>query len=90
MAGRERFTLADDPEMGRRKTRAERFYRRILVDEDAPWVVSDVATVLDLTTLAPAQIRERTLREYRVAVSEADLLLPFWQLLDLVEAGGRC
>lgn len=82
---------ASDREMTRRRALAERFFERMLAPSERPYFVSDEACLDDFFMIDE---KDRTLflrrcsDAYGVPVTERELSMHFWQLLDYLEQGG--
>ena len=78
------FRLAPAQEMSKRAAAAREFYGNVIDSEEGPTFVADDATVYDICTLEDQELRRRILFHYGVEVTDADLGMKFWKLLDRV------
>lgn len=82
---------ASDREMTRRRALAERFFEKMLTPAERPYFVSDEARLDDFFMIDEkerASFLRRCSDAYSVTVTERELALPFWQLLDHLEQRG--
>jgi len=72
--------FGSDLEMKQILNLSKDFFEHVLHDEH-PLFVSDEATILDVSTSAPADLLERLSQHYKRPVSMDDLNRPLWNLL---------
>lgn len=78
---------ADDIEMKKRGSQAERFYMAIgLADDLRPFFVSDEAALYDIQAEDDNWVIGRVREHYGVVLTTEDFRLPFWVLLDRLES----
>lgn len=74
--------------MDRRRDAATEFYQAVLDSDERPFVVTDEATVFDISGLDERELRRRITSVYYVSAT-VDLHMPFWRLLDELVTAGR-
>ena len=89
MGDRDQFESAGAVEMARRRPQAEEFFRAVLDPEKQPRLVSDEATVRDLTSANDNDLIKRCLGHYGVLLEPKDFKIPLWRLLDDLEKHRR-
>jgi hypothetical protein len=77
--------LEGDAEVQARAARVEELLRQVCGEDELPYFVSDMATLLDVCTLAPEEIAERLSSRYGKKVQTKDLLVSIWKLVDWLE-----
>ena len=77
--------IADRNMMDTRFELANEFYDAIIDPEERPWLVTDEATLFDLTLEDESLLLSKIEKHYQVKVSQAQLKKPFWKLLDYLE-----
>jgi len=82
---RQRFKVADD-ERTNLARQIDEFLAAIVPSEVRPYLITDQATVFDVTTLDADEIAARCLREYGIRPSTGELALPLWQLVARLRA----
>jgi hypothetical protein len=73
-------------EMQKVSSEAREFFEKVLYDEE-PLFVSDKATILDVSSAAPADLLERCAKFYGKSLSMNDLKQPLWKLIRLLNEG---
>jgi hypothetical protein len=65
----------------------DRLIAAVVPEDERPYIVTDKATVFDITTLDEGEIAERCAREYGIRPSHDELGYPLWRLAELL--GGK-
>lgn len=84
---RPRFEFAPASEMSKRRAEAMELFEAVLEPDERPWLISDEATMHDISLEDDAALIGRCERHYGAPVPPEHLGLPLWQLLDYL--GGR-
>jgi hypothetical protein len=81
------YKYADDSRMGERSRLAQELYTVLLGNPDfmPPFWVSDEETAIGIWFGEPEALVELCHRHYGIRLSENDLHLPLWQVLDLLD-----
>jgi IS1 family transposase len=77
--------IASTIEMDKRKEKAQEFYDAILDSYEHPWLVTDEASLYDITLDEDDDLIERIYKFYGYKIESSQLSMPFWKLLDLLE-----
>jgi hypothetical protein len=77
--------FSSDAEMKKITELAQHFYENIL--DDAPFLVSDEATVLDVSGAEPKELLVRISEHYGKTISMTDLKQPLWKLIRQLNEG---
>jgi hypothetical protein len=85
--GGPKFKLASSEQTERAREAIDEFLDAVIPAEERPYIVTDLANVFDVTTLSADEIKERCLRIYGVRLSEEDLGLPLWKLVEHLKRG---
>ena len=72
-----------------RREEVERFIKAIVDPDEYPCFVSDSASTYDISLLSSEELILRIKRAYGVCVTEKELSIPIWQLLDCLKSGIR-
>jgi hypothetical protein len=80
------FKIANKQRTNLASEQIDEFLAGIVPSDERPFLVTDQATVFDVTTLDADEIAERCLRKYGFRPSPADLGLPLWQLVAKLRA----
>ena len=83
-AGDESFRVGDDSHVRAMHEAIEEFLDHVVPDDERPMVVTDDASVLDVTTLDPEEITARCVNFYGRGPSIEQLSLPLWKLVALL------
>ncbi|MBF0366486.1 MAG: hypothetical protein HQK50_13015 [Oligoflexia bacterium] len=79
-----KFQYVSDIEIKKRNNDIERFIALVIDKEEIPYFVSDDASIFDISTDDKAVLINRIRTHYKVEISENELHLKLWQLLDLI------
>lgn len=77
-----RKNIADTSEMEKRQKQAQEFYNSILDPYEHPWLVTDEASLYDITLDMEEDLIQRIYNYYGVIIDEKFIGQPFWKLLD--------
>jgi hypothetical protein len=80
-----KFDTASAIEIEKRSAQAKEFLDAVLDPEERPQLVSDEATLLDISSDDEAELSARCRQHYGVGLEPSDFRLPLWQLLDRLE-----
>ena len=78
--------LGSDVQMQRLSREAREFFEKVLYDEE-PVLVSDEASILDVSTSSIEELTERCAKQYGKNLSPEDLKQPLWKLLRQLNQG---
>jgi hypothetical protein len=81
----DRFRLARTEQISKRDVLVREFLKSVVAKDERPIFISDRATLLDIWGADEVEMIVRCERHYGVRLSEGELRLPFWQLLDLLD-----
>jgi hypothetical protein len=76
------FSFGGAKQIEERREEAEFFIKAIIDPDEYPYFVSDAASVYDISSLSGEELRLRVERAYGIRITEEDLAIPVWQLLD--------
>lgn len=77
--------IASTKEMDSRKDKAMEFYNAILDPYEHPWLVTDQASIYDITLDEDNEIIDRIDKYYSVKIDKKMLGIAFWKLLDYLD-----
>ena len=77
-----KITLADETEIEKRREELEVFISSVIDPEEAPYFVSDEASVYDITLEDDEEVLKKIKRKYGLSLNHCWLKKPIWQLLD--------
>jgi hypothetical protein len=80
-----KFETAGAAEIEKRSEQAEEFVGAVLDPEERPQLVSDEATLLDISSDEETDLSARCRQHYGVGLEPSDFRLPLWKLLDRLE-----
>jgi hypothetical protein len=80
-----KFDTASAVEIEKRPEQAREFFDAVLDPEERPQIVSDEATLYDISSDDVADLSARCRQHYGVGLEPHHLQLPLWQLLDHLE-----
>jgi len=83
-----KLRLASSEQTDRARKAIDEFLDAVVPSEERPYIVTDKASVFDVTSLSPDEIKERCLNRYGVRLSDEDLVLPLWKLVERLNRGG--
>jgi hypothetical protein len=78
-------SFADSAKIFDRKTALERFVDKMFEPDLRPWFVSDEATIFDISGDSTEEIVKQIKVHYGVLLTQDQLRMPVWKLLDLLE-----
>ncbi len=77
--------IADTAEMEKRRRESKEFYNAILDPYEHPWLVTDEASLYDITLDDEEDLIKRISDYYGITIDKKFIGLPFWKLLDYLE-----
>jgi hypothetical protein len=80
------FNKSDSKEMDARRTLASEFYAAVLEEDEVPLFVSDESTLYDIFAGDDQALAARCAQHYGVVISRGHFEMPFWKLLDQLQA----
>lgn len=80
-----KIQIADIIEMEKRKHQAKEFYEAILDPYEHPWLVTDEASLYDITLEEDDDLIKKTHDHYGITIDVKYLSKPFWELIDYLE-----
>ncbi|MDP1696243.1 MAG: hypothetical protein Q8L45_00405 [Xanthomonadaceae bacterium] len=83
------FSFGGAKQIEGRREEAEFFIKAVIDPDEYPYFVSDEASIYDISSLSSEDLRLRVERAYGVRITEEDLAIPVWQLLDRLRGGGN-
>jgi len=83
------FSFGGAKQIEERRKEAELFIKAVIDPDEYPYFVSDVASVYDLSSQSGEDLIFRVERAYGIRITEEDLAIPVWQLLDRIRGGGN-
>ncbi|SRR6266550_3949601 len=86
-AGGPKFKLAGSEQIERAREAIDEFLDAVVPPDERPYIVTDLASVFDVTSLSADEIKERCLQTYGVRPSKEDLVLPLWKLVERLRRG---
>lgn len=81
-----KFTTADSTEISKRADLLEKFINLVFDEEDRPYLISDKASLYDITCGDENKIIERIKESFDVLITEEYFHLPVWELLDFISS----
>src|SRR2546428_1050753 len=85
--GGPKFKLASSEQTERARKAIDEFLEAVVPSDERPYIVTDIASVFDVTSLSADEIKERCVRTYGVRPAEENLGLPLWQLVERLKRG---
>lgn len=83
-----KFSFGGAKMIEERRKEAEFFIKAVIDPDEYPYFVSDAATVYDISSLSSEELRLRIERAYGIRITQEDLAIPVWQLLDRLRGEG--
>lgn len=83
------FRVAPRGQSERARTAIDRLIAAAVPVEERPYLVTDQATIFDITTLDETEIAERCMREYGSRPSRQELGYPLWHLAELLASRSK-
>jgi hypothetical protein len=83
------FSFGGAAQIEERREEAEFFIKAVIDPDEYPYFVSDAASIYDISSLSSEELRLRVERAYGVRITEKDLAIPVWQLLDHLRREGN-
>ncbi len=81
----EKKQIAPTKEIDIRKTLTEEFCNAILDPYEHPWLITDEASLYDLTLDEDEELIKRINEHYGLVITSTFLSMPFWKLLDYLK-----
>jgi hypothetical protein len=78
------FQYGSETEIKKRASLVQKFLLEIISPEEQPIFVSDDATVFDISSDDESVLLSKIINTYNVTLSNKDLHLKVWQLIDLI------
>jgi hypothetical protein len=85
----EQFRIADQSRTERARTLVDGLIAAVVPVDKRPYIVTDEATIFDLTTCSESEIIDRLAREYGTRPSHEELAYPLWRLAELLGSRSR-
>lgn len=84
-----KYRPTENQKVKKREANLQKFYERILDQEEIPCIVTDRATIFDISTLDDAELLTRIKINYGITLAQNDLSLPLWKLIDILSANSN-
>ncbi len=78
------FRFGSETEIKKRASLVEKFLVQIISVEEQPFFISDDSTIFDISSDAENVLLSRIANSYNIKISNKDLQLKVWQLIDLI------